>query len=84
MNTTPELELIAGHIYEAKRPAAIGIINPLINDRQIVWVGLLEVQYDSPSVAMGRRFPRVTHEAFRKWAKRDITAEMPEGEWRTA
>lgn len=77
------LPLIVGHVYEAKRPTVIGVFDRLINDRQIKWVGLLEVQYDSPSVPNGRRYPKVSHEAFRKWAARDITDQMPDNEWRS-
>lgn len=76
------MELIANHTYEAKRPKAVGLAHPLADDRMIVWVGELEVQYDSPSVRLGRRLPKVSKEAFLRWAKRDITDEMPKGEWR--
>ena len=77
-----ELELVAGHVYEGKRPAAIGF-PPLVNDRQIIWVGIAELQYDSPAVGFGRNYPRVTHEAFRRWASRDITDQMPAHSWRS-
>lgn len=76
-----ELELIVGHVYEGKRPAVVGWGG--VNDRQIKWIGIAEVQYDSPSVPDGRRYPKVTHAAFRKWAARDITDQMPKDEWRT-
>ncbi len=78
------LPLIVGHTYEAKRKAQAGVIDPLWNDRMIVWIGVAEVQYDSPTVAIGRRLPKVSHEQFRRWAARDITSEMPNGEWRSA
>lgn len=78
------LTLIVGHVYEAKRQTAIGLFPRLVNDRQIVWVGLMEVQYDSPTVAHGRKYPKVSHEAFRRWAARDVTDLMPKGEWREA
>ena len=74
--------LIDGHVYEAKRPKSVGMFEPLINDRQIKWIGFEEVQYDSPTVGFGRSYPRVSKEAFLKWAARDITKEMPPGEWR--
>lgn len=84
-NEAEPLPLIVGHAYEAKRPARVGnIFDPLWNDRQIVWTNGEYVQYDSPSVANGRRLPKVTHEQFRRWAARDITAQMPKGEWRCA
>lgn len=80
-----ELPLIVGHTYEAKKPGRVGtMLDPLWNDRQILWIGVAEVQYDSPSVACGRRMPRVGIEQFRKWAGRDITDKMPKGEWRSA
>lgn len=76
------MELIVNHTYEAKRPKTVGLIDPLVDDRMIVWIGMLEVQYDSPSVRFGQRLPKVSKEAFLRWAKRDITDEMPKGEWR--
>lgn len=73
-----ELELVRGRTYRAKKPAnSLG----LVNDRTIMWVGAFEVQYDGPVVANGRNYPRVTKEAFRKWADRDVTAELPDGEY---
>ena len=77
------LELIVGHVYEAKRPRSVGLFEPLMNDRQIKWISFNEVQYDSPTVGLGRRYPRASKEAFLKWAARDITKEMPPGEWRS-
>ena len=77
------LELIVGHVYEAKRPKSVGVFEPLMNDRQIKWIYFDQVQYDSPSVAFGRKYPTVSKEAFLKWAGRDITQEMPPGKWRS-
>lgn len=82
---TVELPLIVGHIYEAKRPSSVGGVFRLVNDREIVWIGDGEVQYDSPSLPTGRRLPRVSFADFRRWAGRDITGEMPsDGNWRSA
>lgn len=78
------LPLVVGHTYEAKRPARVGVFDPLWNDRQIIWIGLYEVQYDSPTVGNGRHYPKVSHEQFRRWAACDVTTEMPKGEWRSA
>ncbi len=83
MTDTITLELIVGHVYEAKRRKSVGLFEPLMNDRQIRWVGVNQVQYDSPTVAPGRKYPTVSKEAFLKWAARDITKEMPPGEWRS-
>jgi hypothetical protein len=77
-----DLELKVGRTYRAKKPAAAGtIFSPVANDRTIKWLGQFELQYDGPAVANGRHYPRVSLEAFRKWAARDVTDELPEGEY---
>lgn len=74
------LQLRVGGVYRAKRPAATGsIFSALVNDRQIMWMNSEMVQYDSPSVADGRHYPKVKIEAFLKWAKEEIT--LPKDEW---
>lgn len=75
-------DLKAGHVYEAKKPKKGW--DGLVNDRQIMWMSRGEdrVQYDSPSVDHGRRFPIISVEAFLKWAGQDVTDSMPKGEWR--
>ncbi|QRE00464.1 hypothetical protein [Burkholderia phage BCSR52] len=74
-----------GQVWRAKRPKPAGsLFSPAINDRQIRWVSPLgtELQYDSPSVAPGRKYPRVSVEAFDRWAAREVTNELPEnGDW---
>lgn len=73
-----------GQVWRAKRPKAAGeFFAPLINDRQIVWVDSLSttIQYDSPSVAPGRHYPKVSREAFEKWAGREVTTELTLGYW---
>lgn len=78
-----KIDLITGHVYEAKRKKECGdIFNPVWNDRQIVWIGPFLVQYDSPTVTNGRKYPTVSIDAFLKWAKRDVTEDMPKGDWR--
>lgn len=77
-----ELELRVGRTYRAKRPAAAGtLFDQFVNDRTILWIGLWEVQYDGPSVGFARNFPKVTIEAFRKWAARDVTDELPKDKY---
>lgn len=79
---TPDLELKVGRTYRAKRPAAAGdYLSPLVNDRTIIWLGMAEVQYDGPSVGFGRHYPRVSIEKFRAWVARDVTDELPEGNY---
>jgi hypothetical protein len=72
------IELSVGRTYRAKKPGRIG---SLINDRTIKWIGTEEVQYDGPAVGFGRHFPRVAIAAFLKWAERDVTDELPPGEY---
>lgn len=75
-----QIELKVGRTYRAKKPANA---NGLYNDRTIVWmsppIGL--VQYDGPAVAMGRLLPKVDAEKFLAWAGRDVTDELPDGEY---
>ena len=80
-------DIIIGKVYEAKRPSLVGnIFTPFVNDRQIRWISddRLLVQYDSPTVKNGRNYPTITIEKFLKWVGRDVTTEMPEGNWRTS
>jgi len=74
-------DLIVNHIYAAKRPSSVGLFG-YYNDRQILWMGELSVQYDSPTVKDGRPYPKVSIENFLKWAGEDITKIMPVGAWR--
>lgn len=73
-----ELELKVGNTYRAKKPAQNGMY---VNDRIIRWIGAYELQYDGPAVANGRHYPQVTKEVFLKWAARDVSTELPSGEW---
>ena len=68
-------ELAIGKTYRAKKPArAGGILHTFVNDRQIMWVSadFAHVQYDSPALPLGRHYPRVTMEAFLKWASHEV------------
>ena len=75
-------DLNVGRTYRAKRPAPVGAgINRLVNDRTIRWIGAGQVQYDGPSVRFGAHFPRVSIETFLAWVARDVTDELPDGEY---
>lgn len=74
-------DLIERHIYSAKRPRRT--VSGIYNDRLLLRVLENSVQYDSPTVAFGRRFPVVSKEVFLKWAHKDVTEKTPEGGWRT-
>ena len=77
-----EIEIKVGRTYRAKRPRAAGLlISPLVNDRTVKWLSKSHVQYDSPSVPFGRHYPTVTIEKFCAWADRDVTDELPDGEY---
>ena len=76
------LELKIGRTYRAKKPRKAGDWQqPLVNDRTIKWMNSEEVQYDGPSVAIGRNYPRVSIEKFLAWADKDVTDLLPEGEY---
>ncbi|MDU4688605.1 MAG: hypothetical protein E6Y18_06255 [Serratia marcescens] len=75
-----ELKLQSGRTYRGKRPLnAMG----LVNDRTILHIGATTVQYDSPSVSFGRNYPSVSRDKFLAWAERDVTDELPPGEFAT-
>lgn len=83
-----EIILNVGRIYRGKRPKPIAISDnidsdrrPLFDDRLVVWISGNKVQYDSPSVKLGRKLPKVSLERFLKWADRDVTDGYPTGEW---
>lgn len=82
MDNTTGLKLAVGRVYQAKKVAGVGLFPCFYNDRQIVWLGLDQVQYDSPTVKRGRKYPRVTVEQFLKWADKDVTDLMPPNDWR--
>lgn len=77
-----ELKLEVGHVYRGHKPTRTGsFFNPVVNDRQILWIGAFELQYDSPTVKNGHRYKRMLISDFRKWAAQDVTEQMPEGDW---
>jgi len=74
------MDIQVGRTYRAKRPRNSG---GLVNDRTVLWVdsfGMI-VQYYGPSEAHGRRYPKVSRDEFEKWADRDVTDELPSGEY---
>ncbi|QYM99546.1 hypothetical protein K1T36_21005 [Pseudomonas protegens] len=76
------LKLQVGRTYRAKKPAKAGDTwSPSINDRTITWIGSSEVQYDGPSVAFGKHYPKVSKEKFLAWASRDVTDQLPPNEY---
>lgn len=78
-------DIQVGRCYEARRHRRYArLFADVWNDRQVLWINPLrtQVQYDSPTVADGRHYPRVSMEAFLKWAGRDVTELMPPKDWR--
>lgn len=73
-----ELELKSGRVYRAKKPRDA---RGFFNDRQVVYISHFQVQYDSPSISMGRKLPMMDKEKFLKWIGEDITDKLPDGEW---
>lgn len=87
------LELFKWRVYEAKVPMPVNTQRTHLNstlvydDREIQRISDGIVYYDSPLVSpktdgQKRNLPSVTIEDFLKWAGRDVTDEMPKGEWR--
>jgi hypothetical protein len=74
------LQLLVDRVYRAKKPKSFGI-PPLCDDRKILHVIDDTVIYDAPSVKVGRRYPTTSREKFLAWADRDVTDELPEGQW---
>ncbi|MEX5606875.1 hypothetical protein ABFV58_02470 [Pseudomonas protegens] len=76
------LKIQVGRTYRAKKPAKAGDWrNPQVNDRTIKWIGHEEIQYDGPSVAIGRKYPKVSREKFLAWAASDVTDQLPPNEY---
>ncbi|EAX8474252.1 hypothetical protein M9319_004091 [Salmonella enterica] len=73
-----ELKLKVGRTYRGKRPQNR---SGLVNDRTILHIGATHIQYDGPVVGFGRHYPSCTREAFLQWAARDVTDELPKGEY---
>jgi hypothetical protein len=65
-------DLQVGKTYRARRFRGSPTYN---NDRIIVWKGNGTVQFDSDTVAVGRRLPRITITGFLRWAAREVTQE---------
>lgn len=77
-----DMELKVGRVYRAKKPRPVYTgVTAYYNDRQVLWIGLGEVQYDSPSIGFGKKYGKATTEAFLKWAGSDVTDEMPKEDW---
>lgn len=77
-------DLKAGRVYRAKRPRVVHTLGgSYINDRQILSISPFEdtIQYDSPKVGFGSRYPVISVEKFLKWAAKDITDDLPPDEW---
>lgn len=78
------IDIQVGRVYEGKKRKTVRF-SRYWDDRQVVYYDEVadRVQYDSPTVKFGRRLPIVDGDKFREWAGRDVTHEMPKGEWRT-
>lgn len=77
-------ELRTGRTYRGKKPRPVTRgFDRLVNDRTVIWIGAYELQYDGPSVGNGARYPRASIDEFLAWADRDVTDELPAGEYAT-
>lgn len=71
-----------GRVYRATTPRET---NGMVNDRVVLRIlkNKTVIQYDGPAVANGRRRPTVQVAVFMKWAERDVTDELPIGQWQS-
>lgn len=77
-------DLKVGRVYRAKRPRVVHTLGgSYINDRQILSISPFEenIQYDSPKVGFGSKYPVISVEKFLKWADKDITDSLLPNEW---
>lgn len=74
-------DIMPGQCYRAKTPRRTP--DGYVNDRVVTWVAMnrTQVQYDGPAVKFGRHYPIIPMETFLKWADKDVTETLPEGEW---
>ncbi len=72
------MEVIRGHLYRAKRPKSVGIVL-VFDDRQVLYVTETRVQYDSPTVRDGGKYPTIGRAKFETWADKDVTEGYPDG-----
>lgn len=77
------MEIKVGKVYRCKRKKIFGIFDPVYDDRQVLWISedKQKIQYDCPSLRIGRRRPIVDREKFEKWADQDVTDRLPAGDW---
>lgn len=77
-------DLKVGRVYRAKCPRVIQTLGSrYINDRQILYISPFKqtIQYTSPKVVLGSRYPVISVEKFLEWAAKDITDDLPPAEW---
>src|SRR5580693_8553170 len=74
-------DLKVGRVYRAKKPKFYGLLPRLRGDRQIIYLGGDQVQYNEPELKVGRHYTRTTVEKFLQWAAEDVTDQLPKGEW---
>lgn len=62
-----------GKTYRAKKPQEIFAGG--FDDRTVLYIGQFthKVQYDSPTVKLGNKYPSVEMRIFLKWASHEVT-----------
>ena len=79
-----DLNIEHGHIYRAKKPKRVILFmapHDFFDDRQVVYVGPTQVQYDSATVQNGRKYPKIDRAKFEAWAGSDVTENYPKDDW---
>ncbi len=66
-------DLAVGKTFRAKRPKRTH--SRELDDRTIIWMDDLKVQYDGPEVRLGQLRPVVSTEKFLRWAGSEAPPE---------
>lgn len=78
-------DLKVGHIYKGKRRTKVYEDTffgaKVYNDRRIIAITDISIQYDSPSIKIGYGRPIIDINDFLNWAKADVTDESENGNW---
>ena len=70
-------DLKVGAIYRANRPSKLwNGVGLAYNDREIIHMDGVSIQYDGPAVRLGQRYPKISIERFLKWAAHEVAPDQ--------
>jgi len=70
-----EIKLEAGKFYRAKKPRKL--YDGGYDDRYVYWISAdgKQIQYDSPTIGIGRNYPITPIEKFQAWVGKEVSKE---------